>query len=267
MYGYIYKTTNKINNKIYIGQHRHSNYDKYYLGSGTLLKKSIAKYGRDNFKNEIIYICENQNELDEKEKYFINKFNATNILIGYNLLEGGQGGVSAIDYLKKSGRYEQWRLKRVGENNPMYNSGINGTHPKGMLGKHHSEEYKNRLHEEMQSNDKNPMKNGTVIWGVTHEHPKGMTGHKQTDHQKEVAHNTHYGVKKPDGFGEKVSKRLKGKKKTKESIEKRRQTLLNKPPMKKMCLNCGKEYETKASNAMYCSKFCGREFRKKKIPC
>ena len=40
MYGYIYITTNLINNKIYIGQHKSKNYDKKYLGSGLLLKRA-----------------------------------------------------------------------------------------------------------------------------------------------------------------------------------------------------------------------------------
>lgn len=267
MYGYIYKTTNLKNNKIYIGQHKHENYDPYYYGSGKLLKRAIKKYGRDSFSNEIICVCDNQDELDTKEKYYIDKLNSTNIMIGYNLLTGGQGGVNAIDYLKSSGRYEHWRLQRVGSNNPMYKSGEKGVHPKGMLGKHQSEEYKNRLKNEMRLKIRNPMTNGTVIWGDTHDHPKGMQGHSQTNHQKEVASLTHKGIKKPDGFGEKVSKRLKGKKKSKESIEKRRKTLANKPPQKKICLNCGKEYFSKARNSLYCSSSCGNEFRKKKIPC
>jgi len=267
MYGYIYKTVNKQNGKIYVGQHKHSEYDKTYLGSGKLLKRAILKYGKDSFINEIIEVCENQKELDEKEKYFIKILDTTNKLVGYNLLDGGQGGVNAIEYLKKSGRYESWRLKRVGSKNPMYKSGEKGFHPKGMLGKYQSSEYKKRLSVEMTIKERNPMENGQVIWGVTHKHPRGMSGHNQTDHQKEIASKTQKGIKKPEGFGEKVSKRLKGKKKTKESIEKRRKTLADKPPIKKICVNCGKEYFSKASNSMYCSSQCGKDFRSKKIPC
>lgn len=90
MYGYIYKTTNKINNKIYIGQHKRVKFDESYFGSGRLLKKTIKKYGKENFKCEIIEWCENQNQLDEREKYWIEFYSSTNIQKGYNITQGGQ---------------------------------------------------------------------------------------------------------------------------------------------------------------------------------
>ena len=45
MYGYIYKTTNLINGKIYIGQHKSEEYDSSYYGSGKLIRRAIEKYG------------------------------------------------------------------------------------------------------------------------------------------------------------------------------------------------------------------------------
>ena len=49
MYGYIYKTTNKINNKSYIGQHTAKQFEpEKYIGSGSLLLKAVSKYGREN---------------------------------------------------------------------------------------------------------------------------------------------------------------------------------------------------------------------------
>ena len=50
----IYKVTNKINGKIYIGQT--SKNDETYLGSGTIITKAVLKYGRDSFIKEIINI-------------------------------------------------------------------------------------------------------------------------------------------------------------------------------------------------------------------
>jgi hypothetical protein len=69
---YIYLTINLINNKKYIGQRKlpcnisHYKKDKY-LGSGTILFNAIKKYGRENFKKEILDICDTQKEADRLE--------------------------------------------------------------------------------------------------------------------------------------------------------------------------------------------------------
>lgn len=85
MYGYIYKTTNLINNKIYIGQHKHETFDKYYIGSGVLFKSAKNKYGKSNFKCEVIQWCEDEQMLNERETYWISYFNSSDHNIGYNL--------------------------------------------------------------------------------------------------------------------------------------------------------------------------------------
>jgi len=85
---YIYKTTNLINNKIYIGQTKQDK--QYYYGSGTLIKEAIKKYGKRNFKKEIIEYVENENDLDDKEKNWINYYKSNNLDIGYNLESGGR---------------------------------------------------------------------------------------------------------------------------------------------------------------------------------
>lgn len=84
----IYKITNLINNKIYIG--KDTTCDKNYYGSGIYIKKAIDKYGKDNFTKEIIDRCDNYDELSIKEKYWINYYKNNNIL--YNLTDGGDGG-------------------------------------------------------------------------------------------------------------------------------------------------------------------------------
>jgi len=63
----IYKTTCSINNKIYIGQHSTDNLEDDYLGSGTLLKEDIKKFGKQFFKKEVISIFETWEEMDAKE--------------------------------------------------------------------------------------------------------------------------------------------------------------------------------------------------------
>ena len=87
----IYKTTNLINNKIYIGQDK--NNDPNYLGSGDLIKRAIKKYGRENFLKEILCICNTIDELNDKERFYINKYSSINKKIGYNIAVGGTNGV------------------------------------------------------------------------------------------------------------------------------------------------------------------------------
>lgn len=86
----IYKITNLLDNKIYIGKDKHNN--PKYFGSGLKIKYAINKYGILNFIKEIIEECSNEQELNIREKYWINYFNSTNRNIGYNITFGGDGG-------------------------------------------------------------------------------------------------------------------------------------------------------------------------------
>lgn len=91
----IYKTTNLINNKIYIGQSK-NNYSHYY-GSGKLIKKALKKYGVLNFKKEIL--VDNIDDLDmlnNLEIYYINLYNS--IKNGYNIHKGGRGNTEECNY-------------------------------------------------------------------------------------------------------------------------------------------------------------------------
>jgi group I intron endonuclease len=78
----IYVTKNLINGKKYIG--KDSNNDPNYLGSGTLLKEDIIKYGKENFKKEILEYC-NKDNLGEREEYWINFFNVVKSKDFYNI--------------------------------------------------------------------------------------------------------------------------------------------------------------------------------------
>jgi group I intron endonuclease len=86
----IYKTTNLSNGKIYIGQSNGNN--KSYLGSGVVMLNAIKKYGKDNFKKEILEECLTQKELDDKERFWISFYKSNQNEIGYNLMDGGNSG-------------------------------------------------------------------------------------------------------------------------------------------------------------------------------
>lgn len=92
MYGYIYQTTNKINGKKYIGQHRCASFDTKYYGSGTTLQKAIDKYGKENFEIKILVECENEEELNFQERRLIQESNAVLSEDYYNIADGGSMG-------------------------------------------------------------------------------------------------------------------------------------------------------------------------------
>lgn len=85
--GFIYKTTNLVNGKIYIGQHVGKVNDSY-LGSGVVLHNAIRKYGRCNFKREILRQCYTEHELTIWEHVYIMKFRSFDKSIGYNIAKG-----------------------------------------------------------------------------------------------------------------------------------------------------------------------------------
>ena len=84
----IYKTTNLITGKIYVGQDSKNN--SKYLGSGKYISKSIKKYGGKNFIKEILCECSSREELNEKERYWIKDL-CCKVPNGYNISDGGEG--------------------------------------------------------------------------------------------------------------------------------------------------------------------------------
>lgn len=162
----IYKTTNRINGKYYIGKDA-KNYNGY-LGSGIVIKAAIKKYGKENFIKEILCSCISLEELAQKEMEYI----TPNILkdpSSYNLALGGQGG-DLSKFRKKSIKGKTWeerfgieRAKELkhqqslnfsGKNNPMYGKIPNTEQAKKTLeergghpnkGKHLSKETKDLI--------------------------------------------------------------------------------------------------------------------------
>lgn len=116
-YGYIYRNTNMVNDKTYIGMHRKSELDESYFGSGIKIVEAVNKYGKDNFKLEVLQFCYSEDELCKQERYWIAKEREKG-KAEYNIANGGKG----------------WNTSHYGENNPFY-------------GKHHSQETRKRLSE------------------------------------------------------------------------------------------------------------------------
>lgn len=91
MYFTVYQTVNKLNGKNYIGKHQTKNLDDDYLGSGKHLNYAITKHGRENFTKEILFVFDNEQDMNAKEAELVTESfcgQDTN----YNLCPGGQGG-------------------------------------------------------------------------------------------------------------------------------------------------------------------------------
>ena len=89
----VYKHTNKINGKVYIGQTGQTPENRWLEGKGyigcTHFYNAIQKYGWDNFEHEIIYDCLSFEEANNYEKELIELYDSTNSEKGYNLMTGG----------------------------------------------------------------------------------------------------------------------------------------------------------------------------------
>lgn len=116
MYGYIYKTTNICNGKIYIGQHKSPEFcGNSYIGSGKKLLCAVKHYGEDNFRVELIESIEREELMDEREIYWIQYYDSTNQEIGYNISSGGN-----CNRTMKGELHPMYGVSRYGADNPSY---------------------------------------------------------------------------------------------------------------------------------------------------
>lgn len=140
---YIYKITNLVNGKTYIGQHKYKKLNDYYMGSGILLYKAKKKYGKENFEKEILYSSIQYKETaDDMEKFAIKKERALG-KAEYNLADGGAGISGYHFHLSeetKKKMSEYWKGKQFSEETKKRISDAK-------KGKHHSEEARKKMSE------------------------------------------------------------------------------------------------------------------------
>ena len=116
----IYKATNIINNKVYIGQTikelkiRKAQHERSFnYGRDYLFPRAIRKYGKDNFKWEIIHRANSIDELNDMEAYYIEKYDSTNPLKGYNIKFGGKNKPMPICIRKKISKAQIGNLNHM----------------------------------------------------------------------------------------------------------------------------------------------------------
>jgi|SRR5579859_1085076 len=91
MHHLLYKTTNILNNRFYVGMHSTKNPKDRYLGSGKRIKYEIQKYGKENFKREILEEFPTRKALEDAEAEVVNEELLSDPLC-LNLKNGGEGG-------------------------------------------------------------------------------------------------------------------------------------------------------------------------------
>lgn len=148
MHFIIYKTTNTTNGKIYIGKHKTSNLDDGYVGSGKNLKHAIAKYGIENFTKEVLFIFDNEAEMNSKEAEIVNE----EFILRedtYNICIGGQGGFEYINSNGLRGCYNEKTRKKISKTlkgRPPSNATIEAIKKSHSLGKHKYDTFSGKTH-------------------------------------------------------------------------------------------------------------------------
>jgi hypothetical protein len=131
----IYKITNNINNKVYIGQtirDLETRLKEHRRKKHCMMYKAFNKYGYENFTAEVIDTADTIEELNEKEMYWISYYDSTNKDKGYNLCEGG-GNTKGYHHTEESKtKMSQNTKKKFGADNHFY-------------GMHHTEETRDKM--------------------------------------------------------------------------------------------------------------------------
>jgi hypothetical protein len=185
----IYKITNLINGKIYIGKHQTKNIDDGYMGSGNCIKAAILKYGIDNFSKEILSYHDTEESMNLTESLLVNK-DFINRNDTYNLVIGGGGSFSYINENK---------LNLYGMNGD-YNHGGKNLIPFNIVKQRWAERGELDLfYKKMSMSIKELYKNGYVnpFFGKTH---SAETKEKQKNTFNNINHqqgskNSQYGTK------------------------------------------------------------------------
>lgn len=118
-YHFIYKTTNLLSGRYYIGMHSTNNLEDGYLGSGYLISRAIKKHGKENFVREILEFCNSREELKSREKEIVDLREIAKEEC-MNLQVGGGGGFISEEHRIKCTKASNKAFKEKYENDPEF---------------------------------------------------------------------------------------------------------------------------------------------------
>lgn len=145
MYGYIYKTENKITGEIYIGKKKADKFIPTYYGSGKKIRSDLKKYGKDSFDVIILENTDTKDELNELEKRYIKNYKTKFGNKCMNIAEGGDGNnvhLYASDADKNAFSDKMYKINK---------ERCSSSEFKKQCSKRMSEKYKNKEEREKQS--------------------------------------------------------------------------------------------------------------------
>lgn len=146
-FNFVYKTTCLVTNRYYIGVHSTNNLEDGYLGSGTVLLRSVEKYGKENHNREIIEYFNTRGEAFKLEKKLVNKKLIEDPMC-INLVGGGRG-ISVFSKEIKKKISESNKGKKISKEHRRKIS-------EGNTGKVRSQEFKDNVSKQWRGKKRKP---------------------------------------------------------------------------------------------------------------
>ena len=207
MYYTVYKVTNTINGKVYIGRHRTDNLNDGYFASGVLINHAVKKYGRKNFEREIIHFAKDFDDMKRLELEEIEKHHGSNC---YNLSMASNGSEITSEETKKKISKSLTGYVRTEENKRKISEGSKG--------KVMSAESRKKMSESLRGRKQSAE---TIIKRANK--LRGMKKRPHTEEAKKRISESKKGYKMSDEWKENISKSLKGKVVSEETKERMRE--------------------------------------------
>jgi group I intron endonuclease len=237
---YIYKTTNLITGKVYIGKSSKC-FNIKYLGSGKILNRAIKKYGKSNFTVELIEECSSEEELNLREIYWIDFF----ISNSYNIALGGTGGDTLTNHPDREVIYN-----KISKTNSVRMIGhYVSDETRIKLSESHKKWHKSLTEEQKVAKNKKTSEGLKKFYQNNVHHSKGCTLSEERKNNLSEFHKkrgtklklfSEYSLEKQNEIRKNISNSLKGRVVSEETKDKIRKSLLGRP--------CSEEKKQKIKN-------------------